>query len=243
MEYVVSAFVADKKSLPKKAKEYLYKDKLDVSCFTKEDHKIFTKDLILDLNEQFTKNTDLDPSTITSYAACKNNNVIDVISFNSLVEWDSIWMAEAVNLSKYSKCQARKVAAVIVDNDIRSIVASGINGSLPGKENCNSRFIKIKNIWHEMNNKTGQYEPCYDQEAHHKWSEVHEIHAEVNAINNLAKTDGHQYTIYITHCPCTSCAKLIAKLGFKRVVFVNEYDKSEEVIDFLKESGILVDQL
>ena len=61
------------------------------------------------------------------------------------------------------------------------------------------------------------------------------IHAEMNALRFMAKagisTAGA--TLYITHAPCTNCAKHLAGIGLSRIVYARDY-RSTEGIDFLK---------
>ena len=69
------------------------------------------------------------------------------------------------------------------------------------------------------------------------------IHAEQNAIAFAARfgieTEGA--TMYCTHSPCLPCAKLIINTGITRLVYAEEYRKTEG-IDLLRSVGITVDQ-
>ena len=61
------------------------------------------------------------------------------------------------------------------------------------------------------------------------------IHAEMNALRYMAKagisTNGT--TLYITHSPCINCAKHLAGIGLKRLVYKTEY-KDLTGVEFLK---------
>ena len=70
------------------------------------------------------------------------------------------------------------------------------------------------------------------------------LHAETNAIAKLAKSaeSGANATMFITHSPCLDCAKLIYQSGINSVIYRNAY-RSNSGIDFLKKSGVKVEQL
>ena len=67
------------------------------------------------------------------------------------------------------------------------------------------------------------------------------LHAEQNAIIQAAKfgisIDGA--TLYTTHCPCITCAKMIINAGIKKVVYGKEY-ADKRGLELLKEAGIKV---
>ena len=69
------------------------------------------------------------------------------------------------------------------------------------------------------------------------------LHAESNAILKCAKygrpTNGS--TLYITHSPCIECAKLIIQAGIIRVVYLEDYRKTEG-LELLKKAGINVEK-
>ncbi len=61
------------------------------------------------------------------------------------------------------------------------------------------------------------------------------IHAEMNALRYMAKAgiSTNNTTLYITHSPCLNCAKHLAGIGLKRLVFKTLY-KNTEGINFLQ---------
>ncbi|RLI84150.1 MAG: hypothetical protein DRP01_08380 [Archaeoglobales archaeon] len=67
------------------------------------------------------------------------------------------------------------------------------------------------------------------------------LHAEQNAIIQAAKfgisIEGS--TIYTTHCPCITCAKMIINAGIRRVVYGRDY-ADKRGLELLKEAGIEV---
>ena len=112
-----------------------------------------------------------------------------------------------------------KVGAVIVKDD--QIISDGFNGTPCGFENR----CETKNINGEL-----QTLPYV-------------LHAESNAILKCAKygrpTNGS--TLYITHSPCIECAKLIIQAGIIRVVYLEDYRKTEG-LELLKKAGINVEK-
>ncbi len=67
------------------------------------------------------------------------------------------------------------------------------------------------------------------------------LHAEQNAIIQAAKfgisIDGA--TMYTTHCPCITCAKMIINAGIKKVVYGKDY-ADKRGLELLREAGIEV---
>lgn len=120
----------------------------------------------------------------------------------------NFFMDTAVSLSKQSNCVSRKVGAVIVKDD--RIVSMGYNGSPKGFTNCSDVF--------DENN--------FDRKEHHAWSDVYEIHAEMNAIMFAGK-EGIPLkgsTMYVTLKPCDQCLKNLIVSGIKKVYYLTEYD-------------------
>ena len=114
-----------------------------------------------------------------------------------------------------STCNRAKVGAVIVNKD--NILHTGYNGSLPGHDHCNDENCR-------------PMEHC-----------LRTTHAEINAIHRAFKAGWSHYdfeeaTLYCTHRPCYSCAKVIAAFGIKHVVYDKMYvdDRAEEYFKIAK---------
>lgn len=126
----------------------------------------------------------------------------------------TFFLKTAYLLGEKSNCVSKKVGAIIVLNG--RIVSTGYNGTPKGFINCNEQFPN--------------YNPTTDREAHHKWSETHEIHAEENAIAFAARNDigieGAE--IYTILQPCDRCLKLIIASGIKKIYYVIPYDKASK---------------
>lgn len=125
------------------------------------------------------------------------------------------YMDAAKVFANDSHCVRLKVGCVIVHND--NIIASACNGTLPSRDNCC-----------EVDNATKP--------------EV--VHAEACAIAKLARStqssDGS--AIFVTVCPCESCATLIITAGIREVYFADWY-RSKSGYDLIKESGIYIEQV
>lgn len=142
--------------------------------------------------------------------------------FLDLIEKDRIsrdeWLVEvSLSTAKRSTCCRRHVGAVIASEG--HIISSGYNGAPSGLPHCTPETCNAEN-------------PCTST-----------IHAEANAIAFAARkglpTEGA--TLYATASPCLDCAKLLINAGIKRVVYHEEYRKTEG-IDLLRSVGITVER-
>lgn len=149
----------------------------------------------------------------------------------------STWMKIAHIVADESKCISQHVGAVIVRND--RIVSTGYNGSPTGQVNC---CDANKDLVHN-----GEFQNWVSDEAkhmHHEWSQLHELHAEHNALLFSNPSDRDGATLYCTLQPCYVCSLLIAGSGIKRVIYDNEYHRTPaQAIDVLRNAGIMVQRL
>ena len=133
----------------------------------------------------------------------------------------------AFEIASASKCVSKQVGAVIVKDG--RILSTGYNGTPAGYTNC-------CDYWE------GRY-----TKAHHDWSKMYEIHAEMNAIIWAAR-EGisiKDATIYVTLEPCSECSKNLIASGIRRIVYAVSYEHndSELVAKFLKDNGVAIEQL
>ena len=129
-------------------------------------------------------------------------------------EWDSYFMKIAYAVSERSTCDRAFVGCVLVLD--KRILTTGFNGSPAGQEHCDD-------IGHLM------------VDGHC----VRTLHAEQNAIIQAAQhgVSVHGGTLYVTHQPCLTCAKMIINAGLKRVVYAGHYP-DENAVAFLREAGV-----
>ena len=125
--------------------------------------------------------------------------------------FDAAYLRLAIEWSKLSYCQRRKVGAIIVKD--RMIISDGYNGTPSGFDNC-----------------------CEDENNETNWFV---LHAEANAILKTARSNHSckDSTLYLTMSPCRECSKLIHQAGIKRVVYLKEY-KDKTGVNFLKKAQV-----
>lgn len=129
-------------------------------------------------------------------------------------KFDKHYLEMAAIWAKNSYCKRRQVGALLVKD--RMIISDGFNGTPSGFEN-----------------------QCEDE---NDTTKPYVLHAEANAITKVAKSGNSSEgaTLYITTAPCIECAKLIIQSGIERVVYAEEYRKSEG-IELLKRAKIEVE--
>jgi dCMP deaminase len=127
------------------------------------------------------------------------------------VAFDKRYLRMALIWAENSYCIRRKVGALIVKG--KMIISDGYNGTPSGFEN----------VCEDENNITKPYV----------------LHAEANAITKVAKSNNssENSTLYVTSSPCIECAKLIIQSGIRRVVYSNQYHKTDG-LDLLRRAGI-----
>lgn len=139
------------------------------------------------------------------------------------IKKDKLFMDVAERTSTESSCISKKVGCVIVKDN--RIISMGYNGTPSDYINCDEHF-KDKQ-WMVQDNLWRQH--------HHRWSDIHEIHAEMNAIMFAAKNgipiDGA--TLYCTLFPCQHCLKNLLQCGIKKIIYRDEYDLGQYDQDFL----------
>lgn len=122
--------------------------------------------------------------------------------------------------SLFSTCGKRQYMAIVLDGSGR-VDGMGYNGSPPGQPHCKDGFCPRL----QANSQAGStYDNCIS------------IHAEQNAI--MYSKD--RAVLYVNGMPCSTCAKLIAGSGVKRIVGIRDdaYVASRETIQMLETAGI-----
>ena len=137
--------------------------------------------------------------------------------------WDEYFMSIAEVVSTRANCSRRKVAAIVVSDN--RIISTGYNGTPRGVTNCFA----------------GGCPRCAGETP--SGSSLEEclcVHAEQNAICQAAfyGTRLNGSTIYVTICPCLTCAKLIINAGINEVVYGGNYAFDKQTENLFKESGV-----
>ena len=114
------------------------------------------------------------------------------------------------DLASLSKCEERKVAAIITDRELTQIYSIGLNGGPKGLVDC---MCKID----------GKY-GC--------------VHAEINALIKC-RSDAPGKVMFVSLSPCKQCAAAIinAPGGFSTVYYLQQW-KDTIGIELLKKAGI-----
>ena len=122
-----------------------------------------------------------------------------------------------LDVARRSTCNRAQVGAIIVKD--KRILTTGYNGAPKGLPHCLD-------------------EGCEIVEGHC----VRTLHAEQNAIiqaalHGVSLAGG---TIYTTHQPCATCAKMLINAGLVRVVYAGQYP-DELAMKYLRGAHIQVD--
>jgi dCMP deaminase len=134
------------------------------------------------------------------------------------------YMKTAETFAELSHARRLHVGCIIVKDD--RIISIGYNGMPAGWDNNCEDVVQHSDDTTSLKTKP----------------EV--LHAETNAIAKLAKSteSGLNATMFITHAPCVDCAKLIYQSGINNVFYRDAY-RSEDGVQFLKKSGVEVNQV
>ncbi len=142
-------------------------------------------------------------------------------------DWDVYFMRMAVLAASRSTCLRRHVGAVIVKAHM--VLSTGYNDTPRGLPNCGEGGCPRC----ASDAPTGTaLEACYC------------LHAEQNAIIQAAY---HGVaiagaTMYATHQPCLTCAKMIVNVGIRRLVFAGEYP-DPLALDLLQQAEVPLERL
>jgi dCMP deaminase len=130
--------------------------------------------------------------------------------------FETIYLQLARTLANRSTCHRLQVGTVITSTDYRKVLAVGYNGNATG-----------------LANKCDRAEPgncgC--------------LHSEENAVINCDSPRQVEKIAFVTHLPCTACAKRLINLGNVTKVYYGEEYRLRDSLDLLKEVGIEVEHI
>jgi dCMP deaminase len=133
---------------------------------------------------------------------------INFIPAKSHLNWDEYFMLQAMMASFKSKDPATKVGAVFVDENKHQITM-GYNGFVAGIDEKELPWGKDKSVPLE----------------YQKYGYV--VHAEANAILHSPRSLSGS-TAYVTLFPCHECAKLLASVKVKDIIYLqNKHEGTE----------------
>lgn len=134
---------------------------------------------------------------------------VNFLSVSSNLNWDEYFMLQAMMASFKSKDPNTKVGCVFVDDNNHQL-SMGYNGQIAGID-------EKKLPW--GNDRTVPL----DQQKY-----AYVVHSEANAILH-AKSDLEGSRCYVTLFPCHECAKMMATVKVKEVIYLSDkYDGSVE---------------
>jgi dCMP deaminase len=137
-----------------------------------------------------------------------NDPRINFIPAQSHLNWDEYFMLQAMMASFKSKDPATKVGAVFVDEN-RHQITMGYNGFVAGIDEKELPWGKDKSVPLEFQ----------------KYGYV--VHAEANAILHSPRSLKDS-TAYVTLFPCHECAKLLASVKVKEIIYLqNKHEGTE----------------
>lgn len=125
-------------------------------------------------------------------------------------KWHEYFMKIAENTAELSRDPRTKVGAVLVKD--KKILSTGYNGP-------------PRNFYDSLVPFSG-----YDYDAPlSEQKNSHIIHAEVNAILNYEGSlpNLKDSTLYVTISPCHECAKFLSQVGIKKIIYLEDYHKSD----------------
>jgi dCMP deaminase len=134
---------------------------------------------------------------------------VNFIPVRSNLNWDEYFMLQAMMASFKSKDPNTKVGCVFVDHNNHQI-SMGYNGQIAGIDESQIPWGNVKAV-------------PLDQQKY-----AYVVHSEANAILH-AKASLEGSRCYVTLFPCHECAKMLATVKIKEVVYLSDkYDGSIE---------------
>jgi dCMP deaminase len=146
---------------------------------------------------------------------------------NSALNWDEYFMLQAIVASFKSKDPNTKVGCVFVDHKNHQI-SMGYNGQIAGLDEAKLSWKNAKDL-------------PLDQQKY-----AYVVHSEANAIlHSQGELEGSK--LYVTLFPCHECAKMLATVRVKEVIYLSdkytgsiENNIAKKILDL---SGITTRQL
>lgn len=127
-----------------------------------------------------------------------------------------IYMDLAYQLAKRSTCQRLQVGTVITSTDYRKVLAVGYNGNASGLNNG-----------------------CDRDEAGNCGC----LHSEENAVINCDSPRQMEKIVFVTHLPCSMCAKRLINLGGVKHIYYGQDYRCKDSIGLLNSVNVGITQL
>lgn len=155
-------------------------------------------------------------------------------------DWDDYFLTIARAVSRRADCTRRLVGAVLVDPETHDIIQTGYNGAPPGEPGCLTAGACPRGQHYIGEHRDpsgnqlcacGRPWPCelaVDSYAPYDAGPgmCIAIHAEENCLLRAGKLARGTY-MYVTHCPCHVCIRLLTGAGVSRVIWPGHEVKLE----------------
>jgi dCMP deaminase len=127
--------------------------------------------------------------------------------------WDEYFTEIVQVTAKRSPCKRLHVGCLFVRD--HRIVSQGYNGFLPG---CNHQSIV--------------------RDGHEQAT----VHAEQNCLADCAKrgVSSAGCIVYLTHCPCIICTRLLLASGIVEIRYLHDYKNDPLVAYFAEKTGVVL---
>lgn len=132
------------------------------------------------------------------------------------IPFEQIYMRLAQTMAERSSCARLQVGTVITSTDFRKVLAVGYNG-----------------------NATGLHNGCDRDEPGNCGC----LHSEENAVINCDAPRFIEKLVFVTHLPCTACAKRLINLGNVKKVFFGQDYRLKDSVKLFEQVGIEIHQL
>jgi thymidylate synthase (methanogen type) len=142
-------------------------------------------------------------------------------------DWDEYFMLQTILAAARSSCKHLQTGAVIVKD--KRMIAMGYNGAPPNIRCCLDVGCRKdrEGVGFEDKGK----------------GVCRGVHAEINAINQIARQELKDTKMYTVYYPCSSCAKTIAGSGVKEVIYNKIYREPDNLTqEMFIEAGISLRQ-
>lgn len=130
------------------------------------------------------------------------NSNVNFMPVSSHLNWDEYFMLQAMMASFKSKDPNTKVGCVFVDDNNHQL-SMGYNGQIAGIDETKIPWGNVKSV-------------PLDQQKY-----AYVVHSEANAILH-AKASLANSRCYVTLFPCHECAKMMATVKIKEVVYLSD---------------------
>ena len=127
--------------------------------------------------------------------------------------FEDVYMDFARSIARRSTCRRLQVGTVITTDDFRKVLAVGYNGNASGLPNT-----------------------CDREEAGNCGC----LHSEENAVINCDAPRQTRKIVFVTHLPCSACAKRLINLGNVILIIYEKEYRNAASLDILRQVGIEV---